>query len=202
MPQSICPATNRPCAIHGPTSVLAPRLNALMETRTRSHILSTKLSGFGELMVFSELLCRSDPGFNCSAQASSSTAKPSSYATASSPSCRIAAGSPSSGLTTHANVVACRRRRSSSRSGTPASSSSTSSSFWCSFRLSTLLLDSSSGGLLPCLFFSSTALCSLLTMRLFLLDIDEILRCALPLGVEDESLIVLRLGENARPCLQ
>lgn len=42
----------------------------------------------------------------------------------------------------------------------------------------------------------------MLPLRFFILDVGKILRRTLPLGIENQTLIVLCLGENACPRLE
>ena len=42
----------------------------------------------------------------------------------------------------------------------------------------------------------------MLSLCFFVLNIDEILTCPLPLWIEEKALIVLCLGEDAGPCLE
>jgi hypothetical protein len=136
-----------------------------------------------------------------SAQASSSSSwEPSSNAAACPTPCRVATIDATSCLSAHSDVVPCRRCRSTPWSDAPGSTSrACSGSCLCS---PTVFLDLPCRSFSPCLLFCCPALCSLLTMYLFLLDVDQVLRRALPLWVENQALVVFGLGKYASPCLE
>lgn len=113
---------------------------------------------------------------------------------------RTAAVEASPALTTNADIARPRGRRSTS-SGDAASCSTSraaSCSGFCSFPL---VLGSPRCRLSSHLLFRRSPLCRLLLLYLFVLNVDKILTCALPLRVQNESLVVLCLGEDSRPRL-
>lgn len=133
---------------------------------------------------------------------STATTQPSSNAAASSTSRRVAAADASSGLPPDTDVA-----RRCGRCGGAAWSCASSSPSGCwlwrpCLCLPALVFCPPCRCIPPCLLFCSSALDSLLPVALFLFNVDQVLRCALPLRVQDQSLVVLGLGEDARPRLQ
>ena len=67
--------------------------------------------------------------------------------------------------------------------------------------LPALLVGLARGSLAAGTLFDLSALCSLLALHGLGLDAGEVLRGAVPLRPQDEALIVLRLRQDARPCV-
>jgi hypothetical protein len=108
--------------------------------------------------------------YQFSAQTPSATTQSSSYTTACPRFCRVTTTDTSSCLSPHTYVVSGSRCRSTPRPSAPASSSCACS--WCRFCPSAILFNLPLCCLFPCLFLGSPALSCLLTMRLFLFNVD------------------------------
>jgi hypothetical protein len=106
----------------------------------------------------------------------------------------------SSRLPSHA-ILACTRRRRPARPWAPSSPAARRGLCAC-FRFPSILLGLPRRRLPPCLLLRRPPLRRLRLVRLLLLQFNEVLRGALPLGVQDEALVVLGLGEDARPGLE
>lgn len=71
-----------------------------------------------------------------------------------------------------------------------------------SLSLLLFLLSFSTSSLPPPLLFSGSPLGKLLLLYCFGLDFNQVIACAAPVGIQDESLIVFGLRKNASPCVE
>lgn len=90
-------------------------------------------------------------------------------------------------------------RSGSGGAGRPGSAPSCPDSGRGKGRATVFLFGSSGSGFTSCLVLSGASLSGLLAHGSFVFDVFQVLSGALPVGIQDETLIVLGLGKNAGP---